>query len=454
MENIKAQFKTVVSYSQSIEAPQIDELFERWAEAKRDIRHFLLGDQLIKNLGEYSFPIDENTKRHKLQAFREWLDRYYPITETLIAYLNAITPNEFYNNCLENDYDIDGKIVRKGSKAIRNFKHFIVDTDRLSSFQDKASELIQENKISGELCLSIHPLDFLSASENVSRWRSCHALDGEYRAGNLSYMVDETTVICYLQSSDGAVYQLPNFPSSVPWNNKKWRCFLYFDDIPYTDLVFAGRQYPMQVDGILDKLKDYFQSKAKRLGLWDSSPVDFVNWTSTTVSNITLGDDYTLKPVINNSFYYLNGHLYDSHRLIKDAPESLHYNDLLYSSCYKPLYTYNKNGSGSTLLIGAPVNCLRCGHTHITTRDTFMCLDCELEYGDSESDEYGRCDYCGRRRLVNDLISTNDGCVCEDCAESHTQVCAGCGYRFNTYDTRYDEDRGCFYCCECYDERN
>ena len=28
--------------------------------------------------------------------------------------------------------------------------------------------------------------DYLSLSENAFNWRSCHALDGEYRAGNLS----------------------------------------------------------------------------------------------------------------------------------------------------------------------------------------------------------------------------------------------------------------------------
>ena len=40
----------------------------------------------------------------------------------------------------------------------------------------------------GYLYLSIHPLDYLSISETNHGWRSCHALDGEYRNGNLSYL--------------------------------------------------------------------------------------------------------------------------------------------------------------------------------------------------------------------------------------------------------------------------
>lgn len=84
--------------------------------------------------------------------------------------------------------------------------------------------LIQEDKVTGILCLSIHPLDYLSLSENTYNWRSCHALDGEYRAGNLSYMMDNTTVVCYLKGEDEA--ELPHFPAEVKWNSKKWRMLL------------------------------------------------------------------------------------------------------------------------------------------------------------------------------------------------------------------------------------
>ena len=72
----------------------------------------------------------------------------------------------------------------------------------------------------------MHPLDYLSLSENTYNWRSCHSLDGEYRAGNLSYMMDKSTVICYLKSNDDVI--LSNFGPEVKWNSKKWRVLLYF----------------------------------------------------------------------------------------------------------------------------------------------------------------------------------------------------------------------------------
>ena len=84
--------------------------------------------------------------------------------------------------------------------------------------------ILQEDKIEGTLCFSVHPLDFLSSSENTYNWRSCHSLDGEFCAGNLSYMADSATMICYLKSDKEEI--LPRFPEDIPWNNKKWRVFL------------------------------------------------------------------------------------------------------------------------------------------------------------------------------------------------------------------------------------
>ena len=48
----------------------------------------------------------------------------------------------------------------------------------LDTFQTKMSMILQENCVSGRLCISVHPLDFISSSENTYNWRSCHALDG------------------------------------------------------------------------------------------------------------------------------------------------------------------------------------------------------------------------------------------------------------------------------------
>jgi hypothetical protein len=61
---------------------------------------------------------------------------------------------------------------------------------------------LQQNKITGRLCFSVHPLDFLSMSENNCGWRSCQALDGDFRAAALAYMIDSSTVVAYIEEED------------------------------------------------------------------------------------------------------------------------------------------------------------------------------------------------------------------------------------------------------------
>lgn len=126
-------------------------------------------------------------------------------------------------------------------KLVKAFKYFEENPRSLEDIQNYASRIIQEDKIEGTLCFSVHPLDFLSVSENTYNWRSCHALDGEYRAGNLSYMVDRSTFICYLRGAENQ--KLPHFPEDVLWNSKKWRMLLYMEDKRRG--LMAGRQYPL-----------------------------------------------------------------------------------------------------------------------------------------------------------------------------------------------------------------
>ena len=89
--------------------------------------------------------------------------------------------NSFYDNIVT---DSDYSPAPKGMKLVRAFKYFEKNKIVLEEIQNLASRYLQEDKVKGTLCFSVHPLDFLSLSENTYNWRSCHSLDGEYRAGN------------------------------------------------------------------------------------------------------------------------------------------------------------------------------------------------------------------------------------------------------------------------------
>ena len=179
----KEDFDKVIAYSQDIPAPQTRELLENWAKAKQDIVSRFLNDKIQYTYPEkIRFELNNHSKCERMDHFQEYIqnlfnDYYHPLAK----FLGHLSIEEFYANSLLEDYIIserDNKKIQKGSKIVKSFKYFIEDKQLLADLQNKASEIIQENKVEGYLTFSVHPLDFLSSSENTYNWRSCHALDG------------------------------------------------------------------------------------------------------------------------------------------------------------------------------------------------------------------------------------------------------------------------------------
>ena len=212
-EAITTDMQEVLSFSQDLfRQPKVDTIVSNWAKNKAKFyRQF--GDKLIYETELLEFGLDDKAKQ--LQ-FHDFVTQIENINMDLALFL-SIRMEDFFNGHLLETYECEDFSIPKGSKMIKAFKYFINNEDTLSELQELASRLIQENKIKGHLCFSIHPLDFLSSSENTYNWRSCHSLDGEYASGNLSYMQDECTVMCYIKTSDNE--KLPNFPDNILWNS-------------------------------------------------------------------------------------------------------------------------------------------------------------------------------------------------------------------------------------------
>ena len=225
-EEIKKQFKEVIRYSQGIEDPKVDDLFADWYKGKEAFIEAMGG--LIYEFPEtVSFELDAKAKSGKIDEFIGTCEWQFN-NDKLADFIKTMSDG-FYNNMTTSVYELDnGTKLPKGMKLVKAFKYFESDKNALHELQSRASQIIQSDKVSGKLCISVHPLDYLSSSENVHNWRSCHSLDGDYRAGNLSYMADNHTIICYLKSEDDT--NLPNFPANIKWNSKKWRVLLHISE--------------------------------------------------------------------------------------------------------------------------------------------------------------------------------------------------------------------------------
>ena len=311
-QQIKKQVAEVVSHSQCFDNPEVDKLIDTWLEAKRDFIEVFGGKTIWESPQPVTFKMSKEIREGRIDAFESYLVDQYGY-DRLADFVEDNREGFFENQVIKNS-QYENKKIPAGAKLIKSFKHFVHGDSALHDIQSRASQIVQEDSVTGILCFSVHPLDFLSSSENTYNWRSCHALDGEYRAGNLSYMCDKSTVICYLRGTDNT--KLPMFPAEVPWNNKKWRMLLHFSD--NWDVIFAGRQYPFESSTAMGLIRTYML----RLMGYDGD-TGWCDWTDPLVC--TVADSHNREYDLRDKYIMMRGKLVNLNDIIQEPPDPLHF---------------------------------------------------------------------------------------------------------------------------------
>lgn len=411
-DKLTQDIERVVQFSQGINfpLPKTGNLVSIWAENKE--RFFKLFDnQLILTSGKkVTVELTDNIKNDLIDTF---ISRSYSIIprsdeEDFVSWIEA-NREGFFNNRIVSP--LPQTTMRENGKLLRAFKYFVSDPQKLRELQDLASQFIQQSKIEGYLCLSIHPLDYLSASENNSNWRSCHSLDGEYRAGNLSYMLDKTTFICYLRPATEV--QLRLFPEDMLWNDKKWRMYVSVSE--NNEIAFFSRQYPFSCDTLVETVLRHLY------------PLQLGNLRYNGFKKIinSRGEDIELD---HNFLYYRYADvILDTRDICSGHRNALNYNDIINSPSYTPMFAvkrsrwFDPNPNKETLIerfktvIGEEVPCLLCGEP-IDDSNEFLCDECwerEIE------GVIGHCDECGCSIYEGDIYKETPAglWLCEDCME-------------------------------------
>ena len=428
---VQSDFENVITYSQNYcQDIYSDKILDQWYENKKDFIESM-GGLIYENKTPVNFELSLEEQTKKIDKFIKALRDIYH-NEDLGRFVNA-NRNGFFSNYVVNDCEYNGKKIPKGMKLVKAFKFFFSDPEIIDMAQSEASRIIQENKVEGILCFSVHPLDFLSSSENTYNWRSCHALDGEFRAGNLSYMCDNATVICYLKSANEGNVRLSAFPPTIPWNSKKWRMLMYINTTK--NALFAGRQYPMFCENALETLKPYF---VEALGL-EGRVNSWSHWHNDQIDSFMYSNGYDnqLSRTENRAVVFdCKIHILD--KFVKDQ-SCLHFNDVLKSTCYKPFYCWYNTEWGDTPVkmfkIGSKPICPSCGERELDNSDSLCCNYCYDRYynGDYDDDSIGECSCCGHLLYDGDdyiYIDTrweSDVLVCGSCAARECTTCPECG---------------------------
>lgn len=428
---MRDKVKTVIEQTQHHDASKIDLLLDTWVQKKKNFLE-AFDWQMTYELPEVVEAALSKDALDKLLV--DFLACFWEYDNDEISaakdYL-LFEKDGFFENKVVKEYRYKDIIVPEGSKLLKGLKYFITDKDKLSYWQDEASRIIQQAKVSGVLCISVNPLDFLTSSENAHNWRSCHALDGDFRAGNLSYIVDSATVICYLRATNPEM-TIPYLP--IKWNSKKWRTLLFFSD--NWDKVFAGRQYPFSSDYLIEEVKDVL-IPSSGLGAFCDWNDHYIKEVPTRNGSVNHVEPYF---ALQNKLVALNSIIHDN--------GTLHYNDLLCSSIYKnPLFAFRLGVTsvfGRPMIasakhkveIGGPVYCLHCGNYQIDDPAIMLCEDCACYFGFRDRDDMSLCDKCGEWIDNYDMIevaSTGEW-LCPHCADEYTGVCECCDYTFYNYE--------------------
>lgn len=464
IKEIQRQFNKVISHVANIPEPHTDNLFDKFLMAKHHIIALFGGDLIYELPEPVYFNLNQEAKEEGLNSFLDKVYDTYNLPK-LWTFLDA-TKKGFYQNEVPEEITCPGIgsesyiTIPKGMKIVKAFKYFIEDKDLLTTVQNEASMLVQKDKIKGHLCFSVHPLDFLSTSENACNWRSCHSLDGDYRSGNLSYMLDRSTMICYLRSDEEV--QLPNFPADVLWNNKKWRMLIHLED--RWRGIMLGRQYPFTSEEAKElvmktfcqkfnfDLRAYKDTHFSEL-LFDENG----NFCSDIQRMVDENEPGHVK-VLNDEYLLIGNAIRPVSDVISDGENSLMYNDLTRSTCYKRIWALNFFASSTSAhwTIGAEVPCLACGEEPIENSDSFCCSGCQITYGEKA---FGYCMCCDNPVYEDTVIVLSNGdYVCPSCFEYSCGWCSDCGEGFYLSDLKYykeDDEQGmlCETCMEARESR-
>ena len=130
--------------------------------------------------------------------------------------------------------------IQRGCKPIKILAKIAqaYGLEGFEQFRIAHSMVIGQSKAHGTLCLSIHPLDYMTMSDNDYGWESCMNWreGGQYRMGTVEMMNSPYVIVAYLKG------ERPFRFYGNEWTNKKWRNLVIINN----ELISTIKGYPYQ----------------------------------------------------------------------------------------------------------------------------------------------------------------------------------------------------------------
>lgn len=264
--------------------------------------------------------------------------------------------------------------------------------DGYEAFRLAHSLVLNQKVVRGNLCLSIHPMDFVTMSDNACGWSSCMSWieEGDYRLGTIEMMNSPCVVIAYMESKEEM-----NLCDGYKWNNKRWRQLL----IANREIILGNRQYPYTSDVLQREAMKWLREICQnRWGPYSEDIHQIRNGTRNTLS-----EDDTVKFKIACDFMY---------------------NDVNSGNCAAYIApSYFKGLDYYTLNFSGPAVCTNCGdvidYDEGFDASRMQCNACSGAW---------KCAHCGGH-FHYDYYEADGLLYCEDCFYEITDLCEICDDR-------------------------
>ena len=278
--------------------------------------------------------------------------------------------NGYLNRTYEWCNKLDGFNLKlpMGAKTMKSIQKMLktVEYPRMDLFEqwrNAISNLTTSKHIKTNLVFSIHPIDFLTMSDNNCGWRSCMSWlgEGQYSSGVVEMMNSNMVIIAYLESSKPFAY------NGHPIPNKTWRTLMYV----HKNILLAGKSYPFLSTDVttlaLDKLRELVYNN---LG-WK---YQYVNQQYSDMkpyhSEIYVRRKRDFTEYQHKIIVYMNGM----------------YNDLIKDGEYSYLCCRNYVPKTLRLCASGVNNCMCCGQPIMSQKSIDEAIDLEdldpIRYGD------------------------------------------------------------------------
>ena len=473
----------------------LDVILHEWNNEKETL-YKLLGNELIQTRF-YSYKQNHDGIMHDMSMnankdsayrnFTNWWNRHIHFNADVKFRIESIPHNQYsYSNyyyiekaysfnCLaKNAYDeqefkiffeddpkpFKVSIGMKPMKILHKFVERYGDEQAeeiFEKFRIWHSQFLNQSTIDGQLCISIHPLDYMTMSDNDNGWTSCMRWagknadndPGDYRAGTVECMNSPYIVIAYLHNAKHP-YVIDEYNDiDFKWNSKRWRELFIVNDACISEI----KGYPYQDENLTNAVIAWIRELAEKNLGWTYNDEEY-NMTK------EIKDD-------EGNTIYLSfekpDHMYKDMGVLNKHAGRINFKQLRENKIYKDnsMNYWMRNDETVpqpkwyTIQYGGVGTCMFCGgDLYDGDGDSLvLCDQCE---------DANRCPCCGN--IINDddayYIDELDAYICYDCysydagidnftEESHMmdnmdRIAVLLGYDFENKPVFYDRIAYCY----------